>query len=128
MSIWWVLVIALVVISVPVLCWCIKDEFDNMFGVIFLATLIFFIITFAVVGIMQPIMVKKELLRQEKERQQIIYQIENMTEESDKVKLNEWILTYNDWVNDVNTSKEMYGWFSRYYTTDMTEHEIIDLV
>lgn len=125
MSIWWVLVIALVVICVPVLCLYIKDKFE---GEIFLVTLILLIITFAVVGIVQPITVKKEVLRQEKERQQIIYQIENMTEESDRVKLNEWILTYNDWVNDVNTSKEMYGWVSRYHSVDMSEHEIIDLV
>ena len=128
MSIWWVLVIALVVIGVPVLCWCIKDKFDNLFGVAGLTALICLIITFAVMGIVQPIMVKKEVLRQEKERQQIIYQVENMTEESDRVKLNEWILTYNDWVNDVNTSKEMYGWASRYHSVDMSEHEIIDLV
>ena len=128
MSIWWVLVIILAVMSVPVLCWCIKDEFDNEFGAVVLMTLIILIITFAVVGIVQPIKVKNEVLRQEKERQQIVYQIENMTEESDKVKLNEWILTYNDWVNDVNTSKEMYGWVSRYHFVDMSEHEIIDLV
>lgn len=128
MSIWWVLVIVLVVMSALVLSWCIKDEFDNDFGAGLLTALILLIITFAVVGIAQPIMVKKEVLRQEKERQQIIYQVENMTEESDRVKLNEWILTYNDWVNDVNTSKEMYGWVSRYHSVDMSKHEIIDLV
>lgn len=128
MSIWWALVIGLVLIGVSVLLWCIKDEFYNEFSVGLLGTIIILIIVFALIGIVQPFMVRKELVRQEKERQQIIYQIENMTEESDKVKLNEWILTYNDWVNDVNTSKEMYGWFSRYYTTDMSEHEIIDLV
>ena len=46
----------------------------------------------------------------------------------DKIKLNEWILTYNDWVNDVNTSKEIYGWVSWYYSVDMSEHKIIELV
>ena len=51
-----------------------------------------------------------------------------MNENSDKVKLNEWILTYNDWVNDVNTSKEIYGWASWYYSVDMSEHTIIELV
>jgi hypothetical protein len=68
------------------------------------------------------------MLRQHKERQQIIYQIEHMSETSDKVKLNEWILTYNDWVNDVNTNKEIYGWASWYYSVDMSEHTIIELV
>lgn len=62
------------------------------------------------------------------EREQIVYQIENLTEENDKIKLNEWILTYNDWVNDINTSKETFGWFSWYRDFDMTEHTIIDLV
>lgn len=85
-------------------------------------------ITFVGLGIGMPISVKKEMLRYEKERQQIVYQIENLTEDKDKIKLNEWILSYNDWVNDVNTSKETYGWFSKYYGIDMTEHTIIDLV
>ena len=78
--------------------------------------------------IAMPIQVKKEMIRQEKERTQILYQIENMNNESDRVKLNEWILTYNDWVNDVNTSKEMYGWFSWYRRVDMSKHTIIELV
>lgn len=80
------------------------------------------------IGIIQPITLKSEAIRQEKERDQIVYQIENMTEDTDKIKLNEWILTYNDWVNDVNTSKEVYGWFSWYWSFDMSEHEIINLV
>lgn len=71
---------------------------------------------------------KNEMIRQNKERAQIIYQIEHITDSSDKVKLNEWILTYNDWVNDINTNKEMYGIFSWYYTFDMTNHTIINLV
>jgi hypothetical protein len=78
--------------------------------------------------ILMPIQVKKEMIRQEKERTQILYQIENMNNESDRVKLNEWILTYNDWVNDVNTSKEMFGWFSWYRSVDMSKHTIIELV
>ena len=86
------------------------------------------ILGFAITSIIQPISIRKEMLRQNKERQQIIYQIENLTETSDKIKLNEWILTYNDWVNDVNTSKEIYGWASWYYSVDMSEHKIIELV
>ena len=85
-------------------------------------------ITMLVVSIVQPISLKKEMARQDKERQQIIYQIENLTDANDKVKLNEWILTYNDWVNDVNTSKECFGWFSWYYTVDMSGHTVIQLV
>lgn len=51
-----------------------------------------------------------------------------MTEDTDKIKLNEWILTYNDWVNDVNTNIETYGWFSWYWSFDMSEYTIINLV
>lgn len=81
-----------------------------------------------IVSIAQAISLKQEMIRQDKERQQIVYQIENLTETNDKVKLNEWILTYNDWVNDVNTSKECFGWFSWYYTVDMSGHTVIQLV
>lgn len=101
------------------------------FGLVLLMIDIFVglaVIVFFVLAIAMPISVKKEMLRYEKERQQIIYQIENLTEDKDKIKLNEWILSYNDWVNDVNTSKETYGWFSHYYNVDMSEHTIIDLV
>lgn len=31
-------------------------------------------------------------------------------------------------VNDVNTNKELYGWFSWYRDLDMSEHTIINLV
>lgn len=79
-------------------------------------------------AIAQPFELKREAIRQEKEREQILYQKSIITTESDKVKLNEWILTYNDWVNDINTDKETYGWFSWYYNFDMSGHKIIDLV
>ena len=83
---------------------------------------------FLIAGIVQPIQLKSEALRQTKKREQIIYQVEHLTDEKDKIKLNEWILTYNDWVNDVNTSKQTYGWFSWYHNFDMSQHTIIDLV
>lgn len=83
---------------------------------------------FSAIGICNIVSVKSEGMRQLKEREQIVYQVEHLTENSDKIKLNEWILTYNDWVNDVNTNKELYGWFSRYRDLDMSEHTIIDLV
>lgn len=87
-----------------------------------------FCFMFNAVGIYYIVSVKTEGIRQLKEREQIVYQIEHLTEDRDKIKLNEWILTYNDWVNDVNTNKELYGWFSRYKDLDMSEHTIIDLV
>jgi hypothetical protein len=128
MSLWWLLTIICVVATIPFIIWAIKSQGDSlgaMFGGI---TFICLVIVFFCIAIVQPISIKKELLRQEKERQQILYQIDNMNENSDKVKLNEWILTYNDWVNDVNTSKEVYGWASWYYSVDMSEHTIIELV
>lgn len=125
MTIFWILFIVCVSATIPFIVWQIKgSEFAwlgyAMFGMIALV--------FLIVAIAQPIALKNEAIRQEKEREQIEYQIENLTEEDDKIKLNEWILTYNDWVNDINTSKETFGWFSWYRDFDMTEHTIIDLV
>lgn len=81
-----------------------------------------------IVGILQVVILKQEAIEYRNEREQIVYQIENMTEDTDKIKLNEWILTYNDWVNEVNSGKEAFGWFSWYWSFDMSEHTIINLV
>lgn len=80
------------------------------------------------IGIWQPFLLRQERNRQLKEKQQIEYQIEHLTEDKDKIKLNEWILSYNDWVNDVNAEKETWGWFAWHWNFDMSEFEIIDLV
>ena len=125
MTIFWILFRVCIVATIPFIVWQIKgSEFAflgyTMFGII--------AFIFLIVAIAQPIALKNEAIRQEKEREQIEYQIENLTEENDKIKLNEWILTYNDWVNDINTNKETFGWFSWYRDFDMTEHTIIDLV
>lgn len=91
---------------------------------------IFAIITFICIlaWIIQIIDLKQENIRQTAEREQILYQVENLTDDKDKVKLNEWILSYNDWVNDVNAEKQAYGWLAWHYTFDMSNHTIIDLV
>lgn len=128
MSIWLLLTIISVVVLIPFIVAGIKDSWYEEWYTVGSFVFGFFALIFAFIAILQPIDVKKELLRQNKERQQIIYQIENLKEESDKIKLNEWILTYNDWVNDVNTSKEIYGWASWYYAVDMSNHIIIELV
>ena len=128
MSLWWLLTIISAVAIIPFIIWSIKSYGDSIFAMLMTIFLSCCILGFAITSIIQPISIRKEMLRQNKERQQIIYQIENLTETSDKIKLNEWILTYNDWVNDVNTSKEIYGWASWYYSVDMSEHKIIELV
>lgn len=81
-----------------------------------------------VTWVIQIIDYRKVDIRQTKEREQIMYQIDNMTTSTDKVKLNEWILSYNDWVNDINSGKETWGIFDWYYNFDMSGHEIIQLV
>lgn len=128
MTIFWLIFIICIVTIIPFIIWGIKDQWDSIcsfLGTLLLGTLA---LAFLTIAIAQPLSLREEAIRQEKEREQIEYQIENLTEENDKIKLNEWILTYNDWVNDVNTSKEMYGWVSWYRDFDMTEHSIIDLV
>ena len=91
---------------------------------------VFAIITFIcmLAWIIQIIDLKQENIRQTAEREQILYQVENLTDDKDKVKLNEWILSYNDWVNDINAEKQAYGWLAWHYTFDMSNHTIIDLV
>lgn len=128
MSFWWLLTIISIIAIIPFIIWSVKSCGDSIFAMLMTMILSFCILGFAITSIIQPISIRKEMLRQNKERQQIIYQIENLTETSDKIKLNEWILTYNDWVNDINTSKEIYGWASWYYSVDMSEHKIIELV
>lgn len=128
MSIWLLLTIILGAFLIPFIIWGIRTYWNSISCVSATAFIIILIIIFIIPAIVNPFAVKREMLRQEKERQQIEYQIENLTENSDKVKLNEWILTYNDWVNDVNTSKELYGWFSWYKFADMTNRKTIPLV
>lgn len=127
MTIFWILFIIFIVATIPFIIWQIKQR-ELSFAVIGIVLCGAFALAFLIVAIAQPISIRQEEIRQDKEREQIVYQIENLTEESDKIKLNEWILTYNDWVNDINTSKEVYGWFSWYRDFDMTEHTIINLV
>lgn len=128
MSLYWVLFIISIILIIPFVIWGIKDNYDRFLPFIGIVVFGFATLIFLIVAIAQPISLKNEAIRQEKEREQIEYQIENLTEDNDKIKLNEWILTYNDWVNDVNTSKEVYGWFSWYWSFDMTNHTIIELV
>ena len=128
MTIWWFLTIISIIAIIPFIILFIKNQWDSICGIFGTFILGFCLIGFLITAIAQPIAIKRTMKRQEKERQQIIYQIEHLTENSDKVKLNEWILSYNDWVNDINTSKEIYGWASWYYSADTSEHTIINLV
>lgn len=125
MTIWWFLTIVCAIVGIAGIVWYQKNSWGN--GAALTVIGIVFGITFLIVAIVQPIHLRQTGIRQLKEREQILYQVENLETTEDKVKLNEWILTYNDWVNDVNTSKEVYGWFSWYYNFDMSEHTVIDL-
>jgi hypothetical protein len=127
MTIWILLTIISVVALIIFITWGVISQWDSApFVLAWVCGIIVAMVGF--VAITQKMSIRSEMLRQTKERQQILHQIEHLDEKSDKVKLNEWILTYNDWVNDVNTSKELYGWFSWYAGTDMSEHAIIELV
>lgn len=128
MNIWFIIGILCTIVLIIGIIVGIKSSWDSLASILMVVFGSISIIAFISVGIWNNVSVKKTEIRQLKEREQIIYQVEHLTEDSDKIKLNEWILTYNDWVNDVNTNKEIYGWFSWYKDLDMSEHSIIDLV
>lgn len=121
--------ILLLILSIAITVVCIVYD-SNRFseGAMYLGAIAALLAIIALfMAIIQPISLSKTESRQRKERQQIEQQIAALDDTKDKVKLNEWILTYNDWVNDVNTNKETFGWFSWYRDFDMTEHKIIEL-
>lgn len=127
MTIWVYLSIAMGILSLVFLICGIATEWDDLwcygitvFGAAFAISLL--------VATIQPFAMRKTDIRYKKEREQILFQIDHLTPETDKIKLNEWILSYNDWVNDINTGKETWGIFDWYYNFDMSEHEIIQLV
>ncbi len=119
--------IIFLVITVVFVVLVLKVDDIFMFWVTLSGIIWLLLTTFSII---QPISLRQASKRQELERVQIIYQIERYIENkaSDPIKLNEWILTYNDWVNDINTKKELYGWWSWYHNFDMTDHTYIDLV
>lgn len=127
MTFWSLLLILSIVVIVASVIWAVKSRYavDGPILLGTVATMLAIISLF--LAILQPFSLSKTESRQKKERQQIEHQIAVLDETKDKVKLNEWILTYNDWINDVNTSKETFGWFSWYRDFDMTEHKIIEL-
>lgn len=128
MSWFWLFFIILTVILIPLIVWGIKSNWYSEWASILVVAVAMFAIVFLVLGFGNSVSNKAKQVRYEKEREQILYQINNLNENTDKIKLNEWILSYNDWINDVNTSKETFGYFSWYYSIDMTEHKIINLV
>ena len=128
MNIWFIIGILCTIVMIIGIIVGIKSNWDSFASQLMVVLGGILLITFISLGIGNNVSVKNTEIRQLKEREQIVYQVEHLTEDSDKIKLNEWILTYNDWVNDVNTSKEMFGWFSWYRDLDMSNHTIIDLV
>lgn len=125
MTIWILLLVLSIAITVVCIVYDSKRFSEGAMYIGVLAAMLAIIAFFMVV--LQPISLSKTESRQRKERQQIEQQIAALDETKDKVKLNEWILAYNDWINDVNTNKETFGWFSWYRDFDMTEHKIIEL-
>ena len=127
MSYFWILaILSFIVGLIAYLVWFNRKKDDislYTWGFAFIMA-----VAFLIGGISQSISLRRLSIRQEKERQQIVYQITNLSNETDKIKLNEWILTYNDWVNDINADIATYGWFSWYYLFDLSKHTIINLV
>lgn len=128
MTIWIILAIVFALALIIGIVCLIKDKGDSDIVRVLTSLALILFIEFVSVSIHQVVSLNKEQIRQTKEREQIIYQIEHLTEDSDKIKLNEWILIYNDWVNEVNSEKEYYGWFAWHHNFDMSKHTIINLV
>lgn len=127
MTIYYLLVIMFIILTIISIIGCRKEWLCGSF-VIPLVVSILFVFIFALIAIEQPVEINREKARYDLERQQIMYQIEHLTDEKEKATLNEWILKYNDWVNNVNAEKQFYGWFAWYRDLDMSNHKIIDLV
>lgn len=128
MTIWIYLSIATGILSLVFLICGIADNWYNeIWGCLLIAQVCVFA-TVLIIAIIQPFAMRQDGIRYKKEREQILFQIDHLTPETDKIKLNEWILSYNDWVNDINSGKETWGIFDWYYGFDMSGHEIIQLV
>lgn len=128
MTIWNILLIVSIILTIPMIIWVVKSYWESITAILTMTLGICLFILSSLFSIIQPIQLRKEMVRQNYERQQIVYQIEHLDDAKDKIKLNEWILTYNDWVNDINSEKETYGWFAWHRDFDMSNHTIIDLV
>ena len=128
MTIWGVLAIIFLVATIwLIIAGIVNGWYDDWIMWLLIASASLLII-FVSVLICNVVELKKEQVRQTKEREQILYQVEHLSEGKEKTKLNEWILTYNDWVNDINTEKETFGWFAWHSNFDMSKHQTIDLV
>lgn len=127
MTIWVILSIVTGILSLVFLICGIVTEWDDAWFYLLVGQVFVFVFVL-IVAIVQPIGLRKTDTRYRKEREQILFQIDHLTPETDKIKLNEWILSYNDWVNDINSDKETFGIFCWYYNFDMSKHEIIQLV
>lgn len=128
MTIWIILSIVGVILFGVFLFACIKSEWESTTLIILFILDICLVLVSIPVAIVQPFSMRQTQIRYKKEREQILFQIDHLTPETDKIKLNEWILSYNDWVNDINSGKETWGIFDWYYCFDMSGHEIIQLV
>ena len=107
----------------------VRDRWGSMSNILWWSLVICCLTAlWTVVPIVQTITIRQESVRQTYEKKQIQYQIDNMTETTDKVKLNEWILRYDDWINDINAEKEAFGIFAWHYAMNMDEYTIIALV
>lgn len=127
MTIWvYLLIVAGILSLVFFICGMVK-EWDGIWGCLLFLQVCAFVIVL-IVAILQAVAVRETDIRYKKEREQILFQIDHLKPETDKIKLNEWILSYNDWVNDINSGKETWGIFDWYYGFDMSRHEIIQLV
>lgn len=66
---------------------------------------------------------KVEAVRQDKERDYLTFLRD--VPDLEKNSINERILNYNAWINDVNAEKEALGWFAWHCNFDMTNHNYI---
>jgi len=129
MTFMWMIFVLIVVITAT--AWIINKHFYfNYNDILCLITILgsFLSVLFFAIAILQPLYLNATAVQKIKEREGIVFQTQNLSEYGDRVKLNEWILTYNDWILEINARKEVWGWTSWYYNFDMTSHTLILLV
>lgn len=108
-----------------------EKEYDLFDWIIWpLACFSFSSLMLLIVSICQPISLGKERIKMGYERDLIIYQISLVCDEpsKDRVALDNRILEYDSWINEIEVEQDVYGWYAWHWGFDMSEFYLIPVV